>query len=73
MQAKVDEVKIRMQENISKALDKVETMDKLASKSDVMEAHSKVFHRNAVSVKRLMRLRSYRITVRYLYAVVILS
>jgi hypothetical protein len=61
-QAKVEEVKLAMQDNISTALERGEKLDALEDKAEDLEHHSTQFKKGSTRVHRMMRCRNYKAT-----------
>ena len=61
VQAKVDQVKVVMQDNVNKALTNVDALDELEGKSEQFESQAKQFEKNAGKAKNMMRCREIKL------------
>jgi hypothetical protein len=62
-QMKVEVVKEQMKVNVEKALNNVEHLEELETKSEQFEEQAKQFSKNAYKVKQLFRCRYYKVTM----------
>lgn len=60
VQAKVDQVKDVMKDNVNKALANVDSLNELEGKADQFEGQAKQFEREATKTKNMMRCRNYK-------------
>jgi len=60
--AKVEEVKVVMQENVSKTLENVEKLDDLEAKAETVQNSARQFERGAGTLKSTMRCKYYKMT-----------
>lgn len=60
VQAKVDQVKVQMQDGVKKALQNVDDLNELENKSEKFEDQAKNFEKGATKTRRMMRCREYK-------------